>query len=565
MTKPLQTNSKKENKVITKKIKLWKGKSLNFQSLLVAILLAVTFILFSASLRNEALIGWDDGEYLTNPDVAQSGEGSGASIFRSYHLGMYQPLAVLSFAFNYQIFGDSSTLFILINLLLHLLNTWLVFRLMFKWFSRFEPAFLAALFFAIHPMHVEGVVWISVRSSLMYSTFFLLGLLQYEKYLESSKTGAYLITLLFAVLALFSKSMAATFPLVLLLRDYLRGRKLTLKVLSEKIPFLALSLIFGIVAIKASASFGHITVLEQNYNLWERFILILYGISFYLMKLLLPVNLSAIYAFPEVTNGSLPSWVYWPMVMLILWIYFLCKVKAHKRMFVFGSLFFLVSISIVLPLFWSRIFITADRYTYLPYLGLFMIIAQVITDVWDNREALQPSTRNMLYSSAALLLILLLSATWNRIKVWHDVPSLLTDVIEKRRSDADMAHGYFYLGNYHDTQGKDEEAVKYYNLAVSRNSGYLLAYNNRGILKGKHGNITGAIADFDEAIRLNPNYAEAYYNRGVALYQQQKPDDACKDWGMASSLGFKQANAVINEYCFKSIERSIKGYPSDSL
>ncbi len=114
-----------------------------------------------------------------------------------------------------------------------------------------------------------------------------------------------------------------------------------------------------------------------------------------------------------------------------------------------------------------------------------------------------------------------------------------------------MAHGYFYLGNYYDTGGKDEEAVKNYNLAISRNPRYLLAYNNRGILKGKHMDINGAIADFTQAITLKPDYAEAYYNRGVAYYQQQQPDRACTDWTKASQLGFKQANSVISQYCFR--------------
>lgn len=533
-------------------VKLPYGKSVSLQTLLVTILLLFTFLLFSRAFSNEMLIGWDDGEYITNPDVTEYGSGGGSGIFRSFHLGMYQPLAVLSFAINYQASGDSPTAYIFVNILLHLLNTWLVFKLMMKWLKRFEPAFIAALFFAIHPMHVEGVVWISTRSSLLNSAFFLTGLLQYEKYLSTMKSRHYLLTLLWALLALFSKSMAATFPLILLLVDYLRKRKFSSKVLLEKIPFLILSIIFGIVAIKASASFGHITVLEKDYNLIERLVLMLYGISFYLVKLVLPINLSAIYAFPGSTDGSFPVWVYTSMIALVIALGIIWLSRTNRRLYVFGGLFFLLSISMVLPLFWSRIFITADRYTYIPYLGLFIIVADLLTNLWDRRYTLQTSTRNMLYTAVALSTILLVTATWNRIKVWHDVPTLLGDVIEKQRSDSDMAHGYFYLANYYDTGGKDEEAVKNYNLAITRNPGYLLAYNNRGILKGKHMDISGAIADFTQAITLKPDYAEAYYNRGVAYYQQQKPDLACTDWTKASKLGFSQANSVISQYCFKN-------------
>jgi len=534
-------------------VKLPYGKSVSLQTLLVSILLLFTFLLFSRAFSNEMLIGWDDGEYITDPDVTEYGSGGESGIFSSFHLGMYQPLAVLSFAINYQASDDSPTAYIFVNILLHLLNTWLVFKLMMKWLKRFEPAFIAALLFAIHPMHVEGVVWISTRSSLLYSVFFLTGLMQYEKYLNTMKSRHYLLTLLWALLALFSKSMAATFPLILFLVDYLRKRKFNSKVLLEKVPFLALSIIFGIIAIKASASFGHITVLEKDYNLIERLVLMLYGISFYLVKLVLPINMSAIYAFPGSTDGSFPGWVYTSMIALVIALGIIWLSRTKRRLYVFGGLFFLLSISMVLPLFWSRIFITADRYTYIPYLGLFIIVADLLTSLWDRRYTLQTSTRNMLYTAVALSTILLVTATWNRIKVWHDVPTLLGDVIEKQRSDSDMAHGYFYLANYYDTWGKDEEAVKNYNLAVTRNPGYLLAYNNRGILKGKHMDISGAIADFTEAITLKPDYAEAYYNRGVAYYQQQKPDLACTDWTKASKLGFSQANSVISQYCFKNI------------
>jgi len=519
----------------------------------IYLLLITTFVVFSIALRNEVLIGWDDGEYLTHPDVYKTGAGSGASIFRSFHLGMYQPLAVLSFAFNHSLFGDSAASYILTNLLLHLLNTYLVYRLMQQWLKAEVPSLIVAGLFALHPMHVEGVVWISVRSSLMYSAFYLFGLLQHNRYLASGKNKDYFLTILWVVLSLFSKSMAATFPLAMLAVDYLQKRKFTGKVILEKVPFLVLSVIFGLVAIKASASFGHITVLEKDYTIIGRVVLLLYGISFYLYKLVLPVNLSAIYAFPEVSNGSFPGWVYAPMVMLVIAGLVIWKAGSYRRLFIFGFIFFIVSISMVLPLFWSRIFITADRYTYLPYVGLFIIIALPLGHLWENRQSLEDSTRKSIYWAGGLLLLLMVAATWNRIQTWRDVPTLLSDVIEKRRSDADMAHGYFYLGNYYDTSGNDEEAIKNYDLAISRNKGYLLAYNNRGILKGKHGNINGAVLDFTKAIEQKPDYAEAYYNRGVALYQQQKPDEACRDWQKASSLGFKQANSVIAEYCTKNV------------
>lgn len=556
-----------KNKNTNEKISLTSRKTSHSKQerLIIWLLRAGTFLLFLPAMSNDFLFGWDDGEYITHPDVKNFGPGSGASIFRSFHLGMYQPLAVLSFAVNYAWAGENAGMFILVNILLHIANTGLVYKLTRTWSGRFEPAFITALLFTIHPMHVEGVVWISVRSSLLYSFFFLAGLLQYEKYLQSKKTGHYLLTLLWALLALFSKSMAATFPLILLAIDYFRQRKFSLPLLYEKLPFFAFSVIFGLVAIKASSTFGHITVLEADYNLLQRTGLLLYGISFYLLKLLVPVNLSVIYAFPATSQslsgaalqggglqGALPGWAYLTMILVFAFGYLIYSQRNKGRWVIFGALFFLLSISMVLPLFWSRIFITADRYTYLPYIGLFLIIAQLLVRLWDNKESIMPSTRKLLVWTAGSLLLLLAVATFNRIKTWEDVPTLLADVIDNRRSDADMAHGYFYLGNYYDLNGKDEEAIKNYDLALSRNPGYLLALNNRGILKGKKADLYSAVSDFTKAIELKPDYAEAWYNRGVASYQMKQTDNACNDWNQAAKLGFKQANAVISQYCFKT-------------
>lgn len=319
----------------------------------------------------------------------------------------------------------------------------------------------------------------------------------------------------------------------------------------EKLPFIALSVIFGVVAIKAAASFGHITVMEQDFTIIQRFFLILYGIGFYILKLLYPANLSAIYAFPDIVNGSMPVYVYATAIVPLIIIAAIWFSGKRRRQFIFGFLFFLLSISMVLPLFWSRIFIVADRYTYLPYIGLFMIVARVISNIYEIRESIDKTTMRMFVFVTVLVFCMISIATFNRTQTWKDTPTLLTDVIEKKRSDADMAHGYFYLGNYYDARNNEDEAMKFYDLALSRNNRYLLALNNRGILKGKAGNPHGAIGDFEEALRIKPDYAEAYYNRGVALYQTGNQEKACEDWNKALQLKFKPAGEALYQYCRK--------------
>lgn len=310
---------------------------------------------------------------------------------------------------------------------------------------------LSQSFLPSTPCTWEAVAWISTRSSGLYSLFFLAGLLSWDKYLdEGLKSRHYLIAILFALLALFSKSMAATFPLILFLMDYLKNRRFSLRLITEKLPFIALSVIFGVVAIKAAGSFGHLTVLEQDFSPLQRIILIIYGLAFYVIKMILPVNLSTIYAFPEMLDGHLPNYVYTSAAVLVLVVAGIWFSGKNRREFIFGGLFFfLLCISMVLPLFWSRIFITADRYTYIPYIGLF-INRRMLSNLFESRSSIDNTNFRMLIFAAGLVVLILGWATANRSRTWKDTPTLLTDVIEKKRSDADMAHGYFYLGNYYD-------------------------------------------------------------------------------------------------------------------
>ncbi|MFH1121742.1 MAG: tetratricopeptide repeat protein [Bacteroidota bacterium] len=552
MAKP-EKNAKTAEKPRMQGISMLPGNiRISHESLLISLILLFTFLIYSGTLSHDFLKGWDDGEYLSDPVIRGEVPMNTFSVFSNFYLGMYQPLAMLSFVINHKMSGDVAWPYIFTNLLLHLFNTLLVFRLMQRWMKGLIPAGIVAGLFALHPMHVEAVAWISTRSSGLYSLFFLSGLLTWDTYLEKGlQTRHYRFTLLFALLALFSKSMAATFPLVLFGIDYMKHRKPGWRLLAEKIPFIFLSVIFGIVAIKAAASFGHITVMEQDYPLVQRFFLIIYGLAFYLIKLVVPANLSAIYAFPATVNGSLPGYVYAVSIVPLFVLAGIWLSGRHRREFMSGSLFFLFSISMVLPLFWSRIFITADRYTYIPYIGLFMILARLISNLYESRASMDKTTLRMLVFTSVLVSAMLSLATFNRIRTWKDTTTLLTDVIEKRRSDADMAHGYFYLANYYDALDNWDDAMKYYDLALSRNNRYLLALNNRGILRGKSGNPSGAVSDFGEAIGIKPDYAEAYYNRGIAFYQTGRYDEACKDWNKALQLKFKPAGEAIYLYCRK--------------
>ncbi len=513
-------------------------------------ILVITFLLFAANLKNEVLVGWDDGVYLEDAFVKNLCGASISHYFTTYYLGMYQPIGVFTFALNFAFHGESALGYQLVNLLLHLLNTFLVFIFIRKLKNNDIFALFVTALFAVHPMHVEAVSWIATRSNALYSMFFLLAAIQFVNYIQSKFRIKYLIySMLFFLPALFSKSMAMSFPFVLLLIDYFYGRSISRKVLWEKLPFFLLSLIFGIVTVKAAQSFGHIETLTYDYNFLHRILLLSFAVFFYLWKMVVPVNLSTIYTYPEVENGFLPYEYYISILALLAIVLWILKARKIKRELIFGFGFFLVSIGPVLPFFWSRIFIVAERYTYISYLGLFFVLALVLNKYFESKQWQKFFSASWVYGVLGLWMLFLMGATYNRTLVWHSTTVLLNDVIHKENSENDVAAAHFYLGNLYDQNKDFVRAYEHFSDAIRLNPEYVLAYNNRGIILGSQGRNQEALEDFNRVLTLKPDYAEGWYNRGIVFYQTGRTSEACNDWLKAARLGSEQAAIVRAEYC----------------
>lgn len=519
------------------------------QWMLVAIL-ALTFLVYSRSLNQPFLYGWDDGEYISHPTVQNLSTENVGKYFSTFYLGMYQPVPVLAFAVNYHFSGDNALPYKLFNLLIHLLNVVLVFYLTRKLVRNEYAALVAALLLAVHPMNVESIAWLSARSTGLFTMFYLLALLAYQRYLKNGyEFKDIALTFALFLLALFSKSMAATLPMLLFVMDGWHHRRFNRKVVLEKLPFFALSVVFGLISIRAAASFGHIEVLEAGYNLLDRIFLLSYGVAFYLVKLMFPLNLSAIYAYPEKTSGWLPLEYYLSFLLLLLIAYCIYRLTRYRRETFLGVAFFVLSISMVLPLFWSRLFIVAERYVYLPYIGLFLIAAIWLKALLEGDIKVPPATRNWILGIAGAWIIIISISTFSRTGVWQSTRALMEDVIDKKRSPADQAFGWFFLGNVSDREGNIQQAIRDYSRALDHNPKHIQALNNRGIMKGNLGDFNGGLMDFTTATRLKPDYAEAWYNRGIVRYQLKQTNEACKDWQQAEKLGFRQAEVVLRMYC----------------
>ena len=545
-----------KRKEIRKKEKAGSGKKAqtgfkwNREQWFLLAILVLAFLVYSRSLNQPFLYGWDDGEYIDHPTVQNLNSENTGKYFSTFYLGMYQPIPVLAFAVNYHFSASNPLPYKLFNLLIHLLNVVLVFSLVRKLVRNEYAALFAALLFAVHPMNVESIAWLSARSTGLFTMFYLLALLSYQRYLDKgSRLKDIMITFVFFLLALFSKSMAATLPMVFFIMDAWHHRRFNKTVVFEKLPFFALSIVFGLISIRAAASFGHIEVLEAGYNLIDRIFLLSYGVAFYLVKLIFPINLSAIYAYPEKTSGWLPLEYYLSFVLLFIIAFGIYRLRNYRRETFLGTAFFILAISMVLPLFWSRLFIVAERYVYLPYIGLFAVAGIWLKALFDEELKVSLKTRNWILGIAATWILIFGITTFVRTQVWQTTRKLMEDVIDKKRSPSDQAFGWFFLGNVSDREGNTQQAIRDYSRALDHNPKHIQALNNRGIMKGQTGDLNSSLMDFSTAIRLKPDYAEAWYNRGIVRYQTGQTEEACKDWQQAAKLGFKQAETVLSEYC----------------
>jgi len=540
------------------------------------LIIIATLVIYNPSLDYDILHGWDDTEYLTDPAVQNQNLGE---IFSNYHLGMYQPLSVFTLALNYSGAEVNARTFHTTNLFLHVLNIFLLWLFVLRLSRKKLIAGIVAFLFALHPMNVEVVVWLSARSTLLMTTFLLLGLLSYLKYAENKNLYLYGASILFALLAFFSKSLAMSFPFLLLIVDYYRGRPFNKWAWVDKLPFLAFSVIFGLVAINAADTYGHITQLSAEYSMIDRFFILCHTYVFYLVKLIVPIDLSVIYSYPDMTTGILPIWYYLSTLVPLGLIFLIYRFWNKQKEILAGILFFSVAVGPVLPIFWSRIFVAADRYAYLSFIGLFIALAYLLQKFNQSGKIKSNLIRYAVWTIIAVYGGFLAYLTQQQTKHWVNAETLLNRAVALGESSSNKALAYFYRGNVFQNIAEEKFASgmrttnrnmvlnsqAYYRMTISDYDSclvydpeYMLAYTNRGIaymsvsqydtnyLK-KYTSI--AQVDFEKAISLDSTYADNYYNLAWIYWINTDYQQACKLWRKADELGSVVAYQPLESYC----------------
>jgi tetratricopeptide (TPR) repeat protein len=426
---------------------------------------------------------WDDMFYIVNnEDLREVSFKNFKTLISDYYLGNWHPLTMVTYYIEYSLVRDTAWVYHFDNTIIHIINSILVFKLVEKLSKNFLIGAITAVLFAIHPLHVESVVWAAERKDVLYTLFLLLSFLQYLKYTSavggdtdqggetnfSSPVAGVLTShtdwrnkhLWYAlglfILSCLSKGMAVILPVVFLLTDYfLLNRKNIIKIGIEKAPFFAVSLITGIISIKAQSDAGAnaTKVISDAYSVSERFFMINYGVLYYWLKMVLPTNLIAFYPYPQKPNGAIPSIYFSAFAGVLALAITLFWFGRKNKLVWWGGLYFLIVIfpvSQVLPVGSA---LMADRYFYVSSIGPLLILA-----VFANYLYQKAATNKVMPGIGSVLLLALTFLSFSQSTKWKDTLTLFTPIYEKHPTDPMVTSnmGWYWFGK------KDNEKAKFY-------------------------------------------------------------------------------------------------------
>jgi protein O-mannosyl-transferase len=496
----------------------------------------ITFLIFVTlffylPILNNGFVNVDDTEAIVqNTQIQFINSSSLKWMLTTFHMGFWIPLTWLSLSLDRFLGGLNPLTFHSHNLLLHVLNTVLAFFLCLKVLGlarkdrgesgetspmsrELSGALLAALLFGLHPIHVESVAWAVERKDVLYSLFFLLGLLVYLDRVSSPIRRAWKLfaCLVCFSLSLLSKPMAVTFPLVLLLLDvWPLGRFSTgrMKVLLEKMPFFLLSAISGVMTVLAHSQSGAIMAI-QKLPMDFRVVNAFHSLAFYLWKMLWPTKLSVLY--PIMVGNTIMTLENLGAIFIVLAVTFVCFLYWKKWPFLTVAwLYYVITLSPVLGILQVGSQAAADRFTYLPSLGPFLLFAAGVVVLLKNRRL------PVLYLALGLALILGL-ATSRQIGTWRDSVTLWENVLNLRPDYSYVA--YTFLAQAYDSAGRTDDALREFDRAIALGSPDAVPHNGKAIALCNKGRLEESIPEFKASIAMNPQYSPPHLNLWI-VYQR---------------------------------------------
>ncbi len=560
------------------------------------IFLSLIFLTMTAywEVRRNDFINLDDNLYVTENSHVQKGITLKGIFwaFTSTENGQWHPITWLSHMIDYQFFGLDARGHHMTNLLLHIINTLLLFILLYRMTAAaWQSGFVAALF-ALHPLHVESVAWISERKDVLCAFFWILALMTYFRYVKNQTKRWRLLLLLCFIFAVMAKSMAVTLPFVLLLLDYwplsrmelketdhipilfaspsltLMNRNISIvKLLSEKLPLFSVSAVISLFTIFTNYRVGSLTSVDKL-SWMVRFQNAAVSYVGYISKMFWPSPLAVLY--PH--QIKLPFWhVAWAASIFLIITVLVLLVKKKRPYLVVGWMWYVVTLLPVIGLVQAGIQRMADRFAYIPMIGLLIIVVYGCADIVNKWHL----SKAVLSGACGLVLLILMLCTKSQVILWRNSITLFEHTLSV------TANNYLIYNNLGVTlarQGKDQKAFLQYQKALEINPRYadahynlgkLLArqskdeeamvqfmeslrikpekkeaHNDLGVILNKHGRIQEAVFHFAQAIRIDPNYREAHFNMGAILFQHGKYGEAVPYFNEA--LRINPSNAGVH-------------------
>lgn len=529
----------------------------------ICLLLALITVLVYWPVRHAEFIVFDDPVYVTYNSHVQAGlTWAGVKwAFTSWYGSNWHPLTWLSHMLDtsvLELFGADPTAAArfphFVNVVFHTANAILLFLLLFRATNKLWPAAFVAALFAWHPLHVESVAWVSERKDVLSTFFGLLSLLAYVGYAEKSKEDNsdskidYALAIFLFALGLLAKPMLVTLPFVMLLLDFwplerfpslartanrsdtqhlsrsTRDATRNTQLFLEKIPFFILSVASCVITFLAQR--GEAVMSFEQRPLGLRLANAAVAYIEYLAKTIWPANLAVIYPLPH----EIPSWQVIAAVLLLAAISVLAwSVRRSAPYLLIGWLWFLGTLVPVIGLVQVGGQALADRYTYVPLIGIFLAIAWGAADL---KIRFQMSTA-VTSTIAAVVLMAFAAATERQLTFWENSEKLFRHALDITKGNA-IAH--VNLGVALEQQDRREEALGEYRKALELAPGLFQAHNNLANLLSETGDRENAAREYEEALRLNPNAATTHLNFGRLLSDTGQFDEAMREYAKAQQL-----------------------------
>jgi protein O-mannosyl-transferase len=511
----------------------------DIQTIILIVALVLGTLAVYGQVYNYDFFSIDDDVYVYENSDVRSGLSLHSIInsFTSTHGScLWIPVTWLSLIIDRELFGLNPGAFHLINVLFHILNTLLLFAFFRKTTGYAgRSAFIAALF-ALHPLHVESVAWITERKDVLSIFFMMLALQSYAQYVENLSLKKYLPVIIFFALGIMAKPMIITFPVLLLLLDFWPLGRLTgggkakpvsiNRIILEKIPFFAISAI-DFVATLVAAKRGEALISLNALPLFQRIQEALVSYMLYMGKMFVPRRLAFFYPY---RNEAIPLWEVVCAVLVLSGITLLAiRLWRNSPWYAFGWFWYLVSLIPVIGFFQTGEQSMADRFTYMPLIGLFVL------GVWGVSESMKNRSQGKLIVSLLMAVIISVygTITWVQVRHWKDSYSLLSHALTVTSKNC-LAHRY--IGYYYASHGKIEDAFIHFNEALKIDPGFPEIHNDLGVLFTRIGNYDEALAHFRDALRLNPNYPEVHDNIGILYAYQGKNNEALMHYNESLKL-----------------------------